>query len=737
MATVLLLATALALLADPASADHSRWGAPSLIESDDRGDAEAPKVAVDSDGHAIAVWHQSDGTWFNIWANRFVPEAGWGTASLLEMDDLGDNMYPQLAMDAQGTAIVVWDHSTPSNPFPGCFDAIYSNRFVAGVGWGTATPVVTGTREEDCLFVRDIAVDERGNGIALWDGDGGVWASRFESSTGWGAATRIGSGDHPRLAVEADGTAIAVWHAWEETRTRFDIWANHFVSGVGWGAATLIEANDTGSVDQPSISMDSDGSAVVVWTQYDGTQGATVMANRYAPNGGWGVATAVSPALATDRLHVVIDGPGTAVAAWFGWGNGDWRTSEKELLVNRYRAGFGWEADPLILRGFGTPYVYADLALGTDSKGNLFVVFHSGGTPTWPEGVYATRYAPDVGWSLPTLLGTGIPTWGSTSPALAVDPQGNALVVWIAVDPGSAAPGRTDAWVNRFASPLEQQLQDTNEALAELRDALNLANESLARLTAQLLGSLVFLVALAASLAFLVIRVSGRGKSGLGVRIRNRTAPSEGPTASPRPASLQGKEIHRNAGTTSVSATEVHSAARPRGHESLPAMASMRLTAKERVLLHLGRFARYADEVEVPSDLTQEGISMAAWIDQRHFAQYVGPLERDGLVRERTAHVRNGHQRRRIYELTDSGRRVALRLVARAKSEVVQVWDGENVWDIRVGEIMEKLKGKVSVLDVARHLAEAGVVDFAALEANHQESPVGVGDSVSSDHSGP
>lgn len=163
-----------------------------------------------------------------------------------------------------------------------------------------------------------------------------------------------------------------------------------------------------------------------------------------------------------------------------------------------------------------------------------------------------------------------------------------------------------------------------------------------------------------------------------------------------------------------------------------PAIASMRLTAKERVMLHLVRHARFADELEVPADLTQEGIAMAAWIDQRHFAQYVGPLERDGLVRERTAHVRNGHQRRRIYELTDAGRRVALRLAARAKSEVVQVWDGENVWDVRVGDIIDKLEGKVSVLDVARHLAEAGVVDFAALGTDRSDS---ASDAVNSSHS--
>lgn len=42
-----------------------------MIETDDTGDAQFPQIAMDSSGNALAVWHQSDGTRFNIWANRF------------------------------------------------------------------------------------------------------------------------------------------------------------------------------------------------------------------------------------------------------------------------------------------------------------------------------------------------------------------------------------------------------------------------------------------------------------------------------------------------------------------------------------------------------------------------------------------------------------------------------------------------------------------------------------------
>ena len=47
------------------------WGDPVLIEISNAGSASDPQVAADPNGNAVAVWTQSDGTRFNIWANRF------------------------------------------------------------------------------------------------------------------------------------------------------------------------------------------------------------------------------------------------------------------------------------------------------------------------------------------------------------------------------------------------------------------------------------------------------------------------------------------------------------------------------------------------------------------------------------------------------------------------------------------------------------------------------------------
>jgi len=87
----------------------------------------------------------------------------------------------------------------------------------------------------------------------------------------------------------------------------------------------------------------------------------------------------------------------------------------------------------------------------------------------------------------------------------------------------------------------------------------------------------------------------------------------------------------------------------------------MRLTSKERIVLHLLEYARHAEAAEVPPSMTQEGVTNAAGIDLRHLSQYMHPLIRDGNVRERMAHVTGIRQRRKVYDLTDSGRIIAMR----------------------------------------------------------------------------
>ncbi|GBE40291.1 hypothetical protein BMS3Bbin09_00168 [bacterium BMS3Bbin09] len=254
------------------------WGTAGLIEGG-TGNAYVPHVSMDASGNAIAVWYQDDGININIYANRYVAGAGWGTAGLIE-GGAGNAFVPRVSMDGSGSnAIAVWYQHD------GTRYNIWANRYVAGAGWGTAELIET----DDIRDARNpqISVDGSGNAVAVWFQNDGtrwnIWANRYVAGVGWGTAGLIetddtGSANSPQVSVAADGNAIAVWY--QDDGTRDNIRANRYVAGIGWGTAELIETDNTGDARNPQISVDGSGNAIAVWYQNDGTRW-NILANRF------------------------------------------------------------------------------------------------------------------------------------------------------------------------------------------------------------------------------------------------------------------------------------------------------------------------------------------------------------------------------------------------------------------------------------------------------------------------
>jgi hypothetical protein len=86
------------------------WSPAVNIEALTTGNADSPSLALEPSGIAVAVWSHA-ATHVDIWANRYAPESGWGTAVRIENDDTGDAGFPSVAVDAHGDAQAVWQQS--------------------------------------------------------------------------------------------------------------------------------------------------------------------------------------------------------------------------------------------------------------------------------------------------------------------------------------------------------------------------------------------------------------------------------------------------------------------------------------------------------------------------------------------------------------------------------------------------------------------------------------------------
>jgi predicted enzyme related to lactoylglutathione lyase len=390
------------------------------METDNIGDASLPRVATDAQGNVIAVWEQYDGTRNSIYSNRYTAGIGWGTAELIDVDNTGNATSARVATDSQGNAIAVWRQKERTQ------NNIYANRYTAGTGWGTAELVDVDNTGN--AMSPQVAVDAQGNAIAVWRQtdrtQNNIYANRYTAGTGWGTAELIdvdntGNATSPQVAVDAQGNAIAVWR--QTDRTQNNIYANRYTAGTGWGTAELMEIDNAGSASSPQVATDSQGNAIAVWRQKERTQN-NIYANRYTAGTGWGTAELIdvdNTGNATSP-QVAVDEQGNAIAVWRQTDR-----TQNNMYANWYTAGKGWGTAELVdVDNTGNA---TSPQVAVDAQGNAIAVWEqSDGTL---NKIWANRYTAGTGWGTAELIDVDN-TGNATSPQVAVDAQGNAIAVW-------------------------------------------------------------------------------------------------------------------------------------------------------------------------------------------------------------------------------------------------------------------------------------------------------------------
>ena len=241
------------------------WGTAGPIEVQSNGGARDPQVAIDSAGDAVAVWTQIDQGLFDIWSNRSTRAVGWGIEERIELNDEATGA-PQVAVSATGIAVAVWQHASKQ---------IWSNRYSPGSGWGIAQRIEGNSGE---AAEPQVAIDSDGRAVAVWrqsDGIGdNIWSNRTTPDGVWDTAKLIetddtGSAEAPQVAMTPDGHTVAVWVQFDGAS--YNVLSTYSAPDGVWEAAELIEHDDDGAAETPQIAVDPDGTAVAVWVQNSGS----------------------------------------------------------------------------------------------------------------------------------------------------------------------------------------------------------------------------------------------------------------------------------------------------------------------------------------------------------------------------------------------------------------------------------------------------------------------------------
>ena len=117
--------------------------------------------------------------------------------------------------------------------------------------------------------------------------------------------------------------------------------------------------------------------------------------------------------------------------------------------------------------------------------------------------------------------------------------------------------------------------------------------------------------------------------------------------------------------------------------------SGLKLTSKEKVLLHLKDYWQHRESKEFPLALTQKGISEMTGLRLTHVPRTLKRMLSDDLVSEVKGHVQGESRRYKVYFLTEKGVLEASHILEHLKNQTVVVGGTEKT----VGEILEAETG--------------------------------------------
>lgn len=363
--------TGFSIWANRFTAATNTWSVPARVEPGTSGTAEFPQVAVDASGNAIAVWYQSGTGGADIWTNRYTAATNsWGTAALIE----NNAIYAQIAVDSVGNGLLVWNRNS------GAIGSVWAKRYTAGTGWSTAARIEAGSTNS--AGRPQIAVDANGDALAVWNRFNGgsrndIWANRYTATTNtWGTAVLIetgnaGTAENPKIAVDANGNGVALWNYFDGARNA--VMAAHYVAATGtWGPAAISLTANAGSAGDMRVAFDASGNAIAVWDQGKANGlGSDIWANRFTPSAGWGTAALIetNDAGSAGFARIAIDGSGNALVVW----QHQEGFTRYDIWANRYTAGVGWGTAALIETDNAGSALRPQIAV--DGSGNAIAVW--------------------------------------------------------------------------------------------------------------------------------------------------------------------------------------------------------------------------------------------------------------------------------------------------------------------------------------------------------------------------
>jgi hypothetical protein len=340
-----------------------QWRAAVVIAaySDPGNGATSPRVAMDADGNATAVWTRrwgssSEPAHYGVYtSNSMVADGGdvWTAPVRLDRAEAEglDAWSPAIAMNEDGEAVVTFLYFTvsPRTPPPGreieeIHACLYAVPFDGGDRVWSA-PIHIGDETYGVFWGSNrVAIDARGDAFAVWQESGAqsiVLVNRFLDDGGGfqgPESPQVGSGDATAPDIANDvysGRWVMVWEEDDATGAS-SIYARRYQDG-DWLPQDLLETSDLPAAT-PRVAMGIEIGVMVVWAQEDSSGVDSLFSSGFRPSSGWSPPESAEDDSEKARTPVLdMDGFGAAIVAWVRDDG-----SNTDIWANTYAPDSGW-----------------------------------------------------------------------------------------------------------------------------------------------------------------------------------------------------------------------------------------------------------------------------------------------------------------------------------------------------------------------------------------------------------
>jgi hypothetical protein len=174
------------------------------------------------------------------------------TTTPATISSVGNNTIPQVAVNASGNGLAVWQKTTRTQ-----IEAAFFNNGTSS--W--TSPLIIGQGGSP-----QIGIDSNSNGIAVWVNQNQIQAARFHFSTKtWSSPiflTSSGFNTLPKLSVGSTGNALAVWvnaSAGVAAQVQSAVFDS---SSSAWSAVVNVSTQPGAT---PVVGTDQNGNGLIVW----------------------------------------------------------------------------------------------------------------------------------------------------------------------------------------------------------------------------------------------------------------------------------------------------------------------------------------------------------------------------------------------------------------------------------------------------------------------------------------